>query len=74
MCASDLMVEGELGPQNNNENTVVISDDLMLAWQRVNMMREAHKVEPMSLQDFVNKGLITHVKRIWPGILGEELL
>lgn len=68
MCATDLMVEDELGPQTNN-NTVVMPPEIMLAFERHNKSRADYDLPQVTLEDFVITGLTTHLKRIWPGIM-----
>lgn len=73
MCATDLLVEGEITPPNKPpENTVVIPPEIMRAFELHNEQRVNHDLDPVTLEDFVVTGLSTHLIRIWPGIMNKE--
>lgn len=62
MCASDLLVEGEITPPHKPaENTVVIPPVLIRAFERHNELREECNLKPATLEDFVINGLLYHL-------------
>lgn len=62
MCATDLLVEGELTPPNKlPENTVVIPDSIMRAFERCNQNYISCNLKPVTLEAFVINGVMQYL-------------